>query len=125
MKTQGETEASVCDRIGSFEREYMGRGPKDIRAHFVRDLLLVRLTGVLTVAERHLVKVLSAEKGRNLLKEVRSHLIETARPVLDAMILEVTGIRVLSMHHDISTVYGEELIVFTLAELPSFRQTGK
>ena len=40
--------------------------------------------------------------------------IERARPLLEAMIQEVTGAKVLSLHHDISTVTGEEVVVFTL-----------
>src|SRR6202167_42355 len=101
MKTQGEIEAAICSGITRFEQEYMGRGPKDIRAHLIDDLLVVRLQGVLTAAEQHLVKSLAAEKGRDLLKQVRTHLIETARPVMEKMVQEVTGIKVLSMHHDI------------------------
>ena len=96
----------------------MGRGPKDIHAHLIGDLLVVRLQGVLTAAEQHLVKSLPAEKGRDLLKQVRTHLIETARPLMEAMVQEVTGVKVLSLHHDISTVTGEEVVLFTLAEPP-------
>jgi len=125
MKTQGEIEAAVGLRMARFEQEYMGREPKYVRAHLIRDLLVVRLTGVLTDAEHHLVKSLSAGKGRELLKEVRAHLIETARPLLEAMIEEVTGIKVLSLHRDISTVTGEKIIVFTLAEAPRFRAPQK
>ena len=80
MKTQGEIEAAICEGISRFEQDYMGRGPKDIHAHLLGDLLVVRLQGVLTAAEQHLVKSLPAEKGRDLLKQVRTHLIETARP---------------------------------------------
>ena len=65
---------------------------------------------------------LPAEKGRGLLKQVRSQLIETARPVLEAMIQEVAGAETVSLHHNISTATGEELIVFTLAESPVFRE---
>src|SRR5512140_332983 len=125
MKTQGEIEAAVSERISRFEQDYMGRGPKDIHAHLLSDLLVVRLTGVLTAAEQHLVKTLPAEKGRDLLKQVRTHLIETARPILEAMILETTGARVVSLHHDISTVTGEEVVLFTLAESPLFREVKK
>jgi uncharacterized protein YbcI len=100
----------------------MGRGPRDIRAHLIDDLLVVRLQGVLTAAEQHLVKSLSAEKGRDLIKQVRTHLLETARPLLEAMVLEITGIKVVSFHHDISTVTGEKVVLFTLAEPPSFRE---
>src|SRR5437660_6164535 len=102
--------------MSRFEQEYMGRGPKDIRAHLLGDLLVVRLRGVLTAAEQQLVKALPADKGRDLLKQVRTHLVETARPLLEAMVEEATGVRALSLHHDISTVTGEEVLLFTLAE---------
>ena len=125
MKTQGEIEAAVCDAMSRFEQEYMGRGPKDIRAHLIGDLLVVRLQGVLTAAEQHLVQSLSSDKGRDLLKQVRTQLIETARPVMVAMVQKVTDVSVLSLHHDISTVTGEELVIFTLGESPLFRETRK
>lgn len=125
MKTQGEIEAAICEGIRRFEQEYMGRGPKEIRAYLIGDLLVVRLQGVLTAAEQQLTRSLPAEKGRDLLKQVRIQLIETARPVLEAMVQEVTGTAVLSMHHDISTVTGEEVVLFTLAESPLFRETRK
>ncbi len=125
MKTQGEIEAAICAGITHFEQEYMGRGPKHIQTHLIGDLLVVRLQGVLTAAEQQLVKSLPAEKGRVLLKQVRTHLIETARPVMEAMIQEVTGGKVLSLHHDISTVTGEEVVLFTLAESPFFREMKK
>ena len=123
MRTQGEIEAAVCEGISRFEQEYMGRGPKDVRAHLVGDLLVVRLQGVLTAAEQQLVMAFPPEKGRDLLKQVRTHLIETARPVMEAMVLEATGIGVVSLHHDISTATGEEVVLFTLAEAPHFRGT--
>jgi uncharacterized protein YbcI len=125
MKTQGEIEAAICEGISRFEQEYMGRGPKDIHAHLIVDLLLVRLRGVLTAAEQHLVTTLPAEKGRDLLKQVRTQLMETARPVMEEMVQEITGVRVLSLHHDISTVTGEEVVLFTLAESPAFREIKK
>jgi uncharacterized protein YbcI len=123
MKTQGEIESAISEGMSRFEQEYMGRGPKDVRAHLIDDLIVVRLEGVLTAAEQHLVKTLPAEKGRDLLKQVRSHLVETARPIMEAMINGITGVKVLSLHHDISTLTGEELVVFTLAESPLFRET--
>lgn len=125
MKTQGEIEAAICDGMSHFQQEYMGRGPKDIHAHLIGDLLLVRLQGVLTAAEQHLVKTLPPEKGRDLLKEVRTQLIETARPALEVLVKDVTGIQPLSLHHDISTLTGEEIVLFTLTEAPLFRETKK
>jgi uncharacterized protein YbcI len=121
MKTHGEIEAAVCEGMTRFEQDYMGRGPKRIHAHLFGDLLVVRLLGVLTAAEQQLVKTQPPEKGRDLLKQVRTQLIETARSVLDAMVEEATGVKPLSLHHDISTRTGEEIVVFTLAEPPAFR----
>ena len=88
----------------------------------IGDLLVVRLQGVLTTAEQHLVKTLQAEKGRDLLKQVRIQLMETARPIMEAMVKEITGIKVLTLHHDISTRTGEEVVLFTLAESPILRR---
>jgi uncharacterized protein YbcI len=125
IKTQGEIEAAISEGISRFEQEYMGRGPKHIKAHLIDDLLVVRLLGVLTAAEQHLVKALPGEKGRDLLKQVRTHLIETARPMMEAMIQQVTGVKVLSLHHDISTTSGEEVVLFTLEKSPLFRDAKK
>jgi uncharacterized protein YbcI len=125
MKTQGEIEAAVSDGVSRFEQEYMGRGPKDIRAHLLGDLLVVQLLGVLTAAEQHLVRTLPPEKGRDLLKQVRTQLIEVARPVLAEMVGGATGVKVVSLHHDISTVTGEEIILFTLAAPPGVRDARK
>jgi uncharacterized protein YbcI len=125
MPTHGEIEAAICEGMTHFEQEYMGRGPKDIHAHLIGDLLVVRLKGVLTTAEQQLVKTLPQERGRNLLKQVRTQLIEAARPVLEAIVLEATGAKPLSLHHDISTVTGEEVVVFTLTGSPAFREPKK
>ena len=125
MKTQGEIEVAICDGIRRFEQDFMGRGPKDIHAHLLGDLLVVRLQGVLTAAEQHLVKSLPAEHGKNLLKQVRTQLVHTARPLLEEMALTATGVSVVSLHHDISTVTGEEVVIFTLAESPLYRETRK
>jgi uncharacterized protein YbcI len=122
-KTQGEIEAAICKVVNRFEQDYMGRGPKEIHAHLYDNCLVVRLQGVLTAAERQLVKTLPAEKGRDLLKQVRTHLIETARPLMEAMVEDITGVKVLSLHHDISTTTAEEVVVFTLATAPDVRET--
>jgi len=125
MNTQGEIERAICEVMSRFEHEHMGRGPKDIHTHLINDLLVVRLQGVLTAAEQHLVRTLPTDRGRELLKQVRTQLVETARPIMQAMVQEVTGVPVVSMHHDISTVTGEEVVLFTLAEPPLCREAKR
>ena len=94
-------------------------------ARLIGDLVVVRLQGVLTAAEQQLVKSLSAEKRRDLLKQVRTQLIETARPLLEKLLRDIAGVKVLSLHHDINTVTGEEVVLFTLAESPQYREAKK
>ena len=118
--TQAECEAAVCDGIIRFQEEYMGWRSEQIHIHFIKDLLVVRIRGVLTLAERQLSKSLAPGKGRDLIKQVRKQLLEVARPMLESLVHEVVGVKVLSMHHDISTVTGEEVVVFSLVESPRF-----
>jgi uncharacterized protein YbcI len=125
IRTRGEMEAAVCEGISRFQQEYLGRGPKEIRAFLLGDLVVVRMQGVLTAAEQHLVTTLIPEKGRDLLKQVRTQLIELARPTLAAMIRETTGVPAISLHHDISTATGEEVILFTLSGVPAVREPAK
>ena len=125
MKTSGEIEAAISQGMSRFEQEYMGRGPKGVHVHLIGDLIVVRLEGVLTTAEQHLVKTLQADKGRDLVKQVRVQLLETSRPIMEGMVEEITGVKVLSLHHDISTITGEEVIIFTLADPPSVRDAAK
>jgi uncharacterized protein YbcI len=123
MTTQGEIEDAICKAMAKFKQDYMGRGPKHIQAHLIGDLLIVRLQGIMTAAEQQLARSLSPDRGRDLLKEVRTQLMETARPLLEAMILEATDVKVMSLHHDISIATGEEVVIFTLAKAPQLRET--
>ena len=41
------------------------------------------------------------------------------------MVQEITGSKVVSLHHDISTVTGEEVVLFTLAQSPLVRETKR
>ena len=111
MKTKGEIEAAISYAIVQFEIDYMGRGPKETRTHIVEDLVIVRLKGVLTPAEEQLTK--SAE-GKDLVKKMRSTLIEKARPLLYQVLGDITGTKILDLHTDISTESGERVFVFAL-----------
>lgn len=125
MKSKGEIEAAICEGISRFEQEYMGRGPKNVHCHLIGDLLVVSLRGVLTAAERQLVKTLPPDTGRDLLKQVRTQLLETARLTLESMVEAITNVKVTSLHHDISTQTGEEVVVFTLTTSPAFREAKR
>ena len=119
--TQPECEAAICDGILRFQEEYLGWQSDQIHAHLIKDMLLVRIRGVLTLAERQLSKSVTPEKGRELIKQTRKQLLELARPMLESLVHEAAGVKVLSMHHDISTVTGEEMVAFSLTEAPRFQ----
>lgn len=118
MKTKGQLEAEISDALSRFEREYMGRGPEETRAYIIDDMVLVRLRGVLTPAERNLTQIDSSTRGRTLIKQVRIELLEKARSMLEALVLDITGCKLLSLHTDISTSTGERIIIFTLDGMP-------
>jgi uncharacterized protein YbcI len=115
-------EAEICDRLSAFEREYMGRGPKGIRAHLFGDLLLVRLHGMLSEAEKVLVEARQTEAGVGLYTQFRAHLFDIARPAMDLVIEKVTGVKVRSAHHEFSQATNEEFLLFVLATAPNCRE---
>ncbi len=109
--TKGQIEAAVTQALTRFERDHLGRGPKLARTFIIQDMVVVRLTGVLSPAE----KQLSREPGGvELLKQMRSRLIEGSSATLEQMIEETTGAKVLAMHTDISSRTGERVFVFGL-----------
>ncbi|MFH1707600.1 MAG: DUF2294 domain-containing protein [Planctomycetota bacterium] len=121
MKTKGQLEAEISEAIIKFEREYMGRGPEETKTYIIDDMVLVRLRGVLTPAEKNLARMSGSAQGRTLIKQVRTELLEMARPMLEAIIVDITGQKLRSIHTDISMITGERVIIFALHGLPQFR----
>jgi uncharacterized protein YbcI len=109
--SKGTLEAQVSNAFTQFEKEHLGRGPKEARAFIIQDMVLIRLKGVLTPAEENLA---AQQGGANLIKEMRARLIETSRPLLEKILKEITDCDVISMHTDISARSGERIFVFIL-----------
>ena len=114
----GQLEAEITEAIIKFEKEYMGRGPLETKTYIIDDLVVVRLKGVLTQAEKQLATADDRPRGRQLIKQVRIELLEKGRPLLEAAINSITGTTVVSMHTDISVKTGERIIIFTLEAKP-------
>lgn len=112
-QTKGQMEAQIATAITQFDREHLGRGPHEVRAWIIQDMILLRLRGVLTPAEEKLAR---DPEGHRLIKEVRKQLVEGSRDMLDDMIERLTGLRAVSLHSDMSIKRGERIIVFTLSE---------
>ena len=120
IRTKGQLEAEISKAIIKFEKEYMGRGPDETKSYIIEDMILVRLRNVLTMAEKQLAKSGNDADGKGLIKQVRIQLLEKARTLLESIVHDVTGQRVVSLHTDISTVTGERVIIFILDGVPSF-----
>jgi len=109
-RTIGQVEAELTKAIVRFEKEYLGRGPKDARTYVVEDIIFVRLQGMLTPAEQ---KLAENESSRTLVKETRRQLFESSRPLLEKIVHEITGAKIVSLHTDISSKTGERIVVLT------------
>jgi uncharacterized protein YbcI len=120
-KTKGQIEADISEAIIKFEKEFMGRGPIETKTFILDDLVLVRLKGVLTKAEHQLANTDNNGRGRQLIKQMRVELIEKGRPLLEAIVENITGQKVKSLHTDISTITGERIVIFTLDAPPKLK----
>ena len=112
-RTKGEIEVAIRNAIIKFEQEFMGRGPEDVKAYILKDLVLIRLKGVLTPAERQLAK---NPDGIEMVRAMRQNLISQGREKLSQQLTEITGISVSGIFTDIDTQIGERVIVFFLSQ---------
>ena len=104
-------EVAIRNAIIKFEQDFMGRGPMEVRAFIVRDLVVVRLKGVLTPAERQLAKT---PDGVDMVKRIRQTLIAQGRDRLVEQVSDITGAKVLGIFMDIDAQIGEKVFVFTV-----------
>ena len=120
MKTRGQLEAEISEAIIRFQKEYMGRGPDETKTYLLDDMVLVRLRGVMTPAEKRLAGCEPDAHGRALIKQTRFELLEKSRAPLEAVVEDITGRKTVSLHQDMSTIAGEQIILFTLDGTPKF-----
>ncbi|MDA8226226.1 MAG: DUF2294 domain-containing protein [Desulfitobacterium hafniense] len=109
--SKGQMEDEITKAMIQWEKEYKGRGPSEARTDIVRNMVIVTLKGVLSLAEQHLAR---DEEGMALIKELGRQLVEQGRPGLEEIIKHITGAEVVSLHTDVSTKTGERVFVFVL-----------
>jgi uncharacterized protein YbcI len=124
LNSRSELEAQISRAMIRFEKEYMGRGPLETKTYVLDDMVVIRLKDVLTPAERKLIET-QRDRSAYLVKQARNELLAAARPMLEAVVHDITGAPVQSVHTDISTRTGERIIVVTLKrKLFSSRYNG-
>ncbi len=112
-KSKGQIEAEIAELIMKFEKEYIGRGPQNVKCYIIEDNILIKEKGVLTMAEQQLAREM---EGIKLIKQLRKKLIENSHEILSTLIKDITGIDIIAVHSDISTENGERIIVFSLTD---------
>lgn len=110
-QSKGEIEAAIRMAVVKFEQEFMGRGPEEVKVFIVRDQVLIRLKGVLTLAERQLAKT---AEGIEMVKRMRQNLIAQGRDKLCEQVSEITRAKALALFTDIDVQMGERVLLFTV-----------
>jgi uncharacterized protein YbcI len=108
-KTKGQLEAEISVAITKFEKDYIGRGPKESKSFIIEDMVVIRLKGVLTPAEE---KLSTEDGGSQLIKQMRTRLIDSSKQILIEIIESITGSKVNSLLTDINPSTGERVFVF-------------
>ena len=109
--TKGMVEAEVASASVKFQREQQGRGPADVKAHLMGDMILVRSAGVFTTTEE---KLSTSEEGRRLIRSARHEMRSISRSEIEETVSIITGIRVLRSYFDIDVGAAEQVEVYVL-----------
>lgn len=111
-KSKGMVESEISRALTQWEKDYLGRGSLTVKSDILRDMIIVTLRGILTPAEYSLC---SDKEGVLSIKRNRTSLVESGIKDLREIILDITGLEVVSFHTDISTRTGERVMVFRLS----------
>ena len=109
--SKGQMEAKICEAFSRFEIDYMGRGPRQIKAYILQDMIIVRMMGFLSQSEK---KLAETPQGVEQIKKLRTMLFENSKADIEALILPIINVDIASIHSDVSTKSGEKIIMITL-----------
>ncbi|MBN2049434.1 MAG: DUF2294 domain-containing protein [Spirochaetales bacterium] len=115
-------ETEIADKVTRFCKDFLGRGPLETRVYILEDMVIVRMKDALTPAEQKLADRADCNKCWDLVKQMRTLLVEQGREQLEGIILETLEVRVISLHDDVSTKTGESILLFVLEKKPVFEQ---
>lgn len=98
------------EAVGHFVKEFLGKGPTEVRTYLDEEMVTVRLGGLLTAAESRLAR---SSDGAALVKHTRMRLMETMKENLVEVAERILNRRISEVYSDMSTRTGERIIVFT------------
>lgn len=108
-----EVESKVCDAVRRFFEEQMGEYADVVTAKVVDDAIIVRFKDVLSPAEKHMI---NDQQGGAVIKDLKERLIEKIKPLLEAMIRNLTATEVVDIHSSFESKTGERVEVFVLGK---------
>lgn len=124
FRSKGELEAALGNAILKFEREYFGRGPKEISTYIVRDMVLIRQKGILTPAEE---QVRDNSESVDLIQRLRETLLKNNQEILRVALQKLTDAKVVALFTDLSVEHSEKFLLFTFDQNleARFKHTGR
>jgi len=120
--SKGALEADIAGAVTRFHREQQGRGPGEVRAFLVGDLVLVRCTSVFTPVE---AKLSASEDGRKLIKSARQELRSINHREIEDVVASLVGCAVLRSHCDFHVEAAEQIEVYVLEQNVEKQFAGK
>jgi len=105
---EGALADEVRRLIFGFEEKYLSRRPRRIGVYLLGDVLVVRVHGILSPAERQLA---SSPDGRMLMRQLLLKEMEELRDVLSFELQSVAGVAVLGVTVDLDPENDERIVV--------------
>nr|WP_106779488.1 DUF2294 domain-containing protein [Lysinibacillus timonensis] len=112
-RSKGVLEAEISKALTHWEKNYLGRGSVSVKSDILRDMVIVVLKGILTPAE---YSVCQDRDGLLTVKTTRNSLVESGVDELKEILLNITGLEVISFYTDLSTQTGERMMIFKLSD---------
>jgi uncharacterized protein YbcI len=109
--TKGALEASIANAVTKFHREQQGRGPQDVRAFIVGEMILVRCSGIFTLTES---KLCVSDEGRKLIQSARRELRSINHQEIEEIIADLCSCPVLRSYCDLNVEAAEQVEVYIL-----------
>lgn len=110
FRTKGELEAAIGAAVMKFEREYFGRGPRELQTFVVQDMVIIRQKGILTPAEE---QVKENRDSVDLIRRLRETLLKNNQDILRATLQKMIGVEVVSLYTDLSVKDSEKFMIVT------------
>jgi len=110
--TKGSIEAEIANAVVRFQREQQGRGPVEVRAHIVGEMVLVRCKGIFTATEERLA---ASDEGRKLIRSARQELRAINHREIEEIVGKLLGCTVVRSFYDVDVPGAEQMELFVLS----------